>query len=247
MNLSRIALIASSRLLPSACLLLLAISAPMLPARQVRAIYLPGSGGPLPKAYLIGAEKSFEVELPQRNLSPEVKLPNGDLTLVALPSLLPADTKIPEGAPRVTIPASWGRCILIFLGDPSNKVFPVRIIPVNASTVNFSKGSTRIYNLSKTTLLGRFGDERVQLKPGKSESFGAPIRDFGSYPMGIDCIPEGETAPRAVCRSVWQHDPESHQILFVIPKEGSILPRIWGVLDNGGDQDKDKDKDKEDP
>ena len=231
-------LIASSRLLLAGCLLLLLVSATRLSAREVRTIYLPGKGASLAKAYLVGAKTALEVELPQRNLSPEVKLPNGDLTLIALPSAPVEGTPIPAGAPRCAIPEAWQRCILIFLCDPKNTVFPVRIIPVDASSANFPKGSTRIYNLSGTTVLGQFGTERIHLESGKSKSFGAPIQGFGGYPMGIDCILEGEKTPRAICRSFWQHDPESRQILFVIPQEGTNLPRVWGVLDKGGDDDK---------
>lgn len=216
---------------------LLLVVTPQLAAREVRTIYLPGAGAPQAKAYLLAAETTLEVELPQRNLSPGIKLPNGDLTLVALPSPPVEGGEIPRGAPQCTIPESWQRCILIFLGDPNNPVFPVRIIPVNASEMHFPTGSTRIYNLSETTLLGQFGNERIHLEPGKSKSFGAPIQGFGSYPMGIDCIPHGETSPRAVCRSVWQHDPDSRQILFVIPQEDRIIPRVWGVLDQGGDKE----------
>ncbi len=233
-------ILAFSRLLLAACLLLPLVATPRLSARDVRTIYLPGTGASLAKAYLMAQETALEVELPQRNLSPEVKLPNGDLTLIALPSAPVAGTPIPEGAPRCTIPASWQRCILIFLGDPKNTVFPVRIIPVDASTANFPKGSTRIYNLSKTTILGQFGKERIHLESGKSKSFSAPIQDFGGYPMGIDCIPEGEKTPRAICRSFWQHDPESRQILFVVPQVDHILPRVWGVLDKGEDKGEDK-------
>jgi hypothetical protein len=225
------------RLLLAGCLLLSLVAAPRLTAREVRTIYLAGTGSQLYKAYLLGAKTALEVELPQRNLSPEAKLPNGDLTLIALPSAPVEGTPIPEGAPRCTIPESWQRCILIFLGDPKNTVFPVRIIPVDASSVNFPKGSTRIYNLSKTTILGQFGKERVHLESGKSTTFGAPISDFGGYPMGIDCIPEGEKTPRAVCRSFWQHDPEARQVLFVVPQIDQVLPRVWSVLDKGGDKE----------
>lgn len=225
--------ITPSRLLAAGWLLFLFCAATKLQAREISTIYLPGAGGAIPKAYLLGAPKAIEVELPQRNLSPTVKIPNGDLTLAALSSLPAEDGKIPGGAPRVSIPESWNRCILVFLGDPRNTVFPVRIIPINASQANFPKGNTLIYNLSKSTILAQFGKERVQLEAGKSESFGAPIQGFGSYPMGIDCIPHGETKPRAVCRSVWQHDPESRQILFVVPQEGQVIPRVWGVLDKG--------------
>ena len=220
-----------ARLLPALILSLAALMSPVS-AREVRTIYLPGSGEPLSKAHLIGAKVNLEIELPQRNLSSAVEIPKGDLRLVAL-SMPPESLEaIPQGAPQVRIPESWQRCILIFLGDSDNPVFPARIIPVNAGGVEFPKGTTRVYNLSNATIGGKFGNERIIVKPGKMETFNAPIRDFGSYPVAIDCILKDDAAPRAICRSNWQHDPEARQILFVVAQKGQPLPRVWSVLDH---------------
>lgn len=204
----------------------------------MHSIYLPGGCDLIPKAYLVGQGAAIEVELPTRNLSSPVSLPKGDLILAALPSPPAEEGEIPRGAPQVTIPESWTRCILIFLGDRGNSVFPVRVMVVNASNDHFPVGSTYIYNLSNTTIHGQFGKKQVHVEPGKSKSFSAPIDKFGGYPVGIDCLPRGEQTPRAVSRSFWQHDPESRQILFVIPQEGTVIPRVWGVLDRNMDKDK---------
>jgi len=227
--------ILTSRLLAAGSLLLFCATAG-LHARELTAIYLPGTAGTIPKAHLIGASGVLEVELPQRNLSPTVKLPKGDLLLAALASPPPVGEKVPAGAPRVSIPASWERCILVFLGDEQNTVFPVKIIPVNASQMNFPKGNTLMFNLSNSSILAQFGKERIQLEAGKSGSFGAPIQGFGSYPVGIDCILRGESKHRAVCRSIWQHDPEVRQILFIIPQQDNAIPRVWGVVDRSEDE-----------
>lgn len=219
------------RLLPALILSLAALTSPVS-AREVRTIYLPGSGGPLSKVHLIGAKVHLELELPPRNLSSAVEIPKGDLQLVALSKPPASPEDIPQGAPQILIPESWQRCILIFLGDPGNPVFPARIIPVNAGGVGFPKGTTRVYNLTDATIGGKFGTERILVKPGKTETFDAPMRDFGSYPVAIDCILKDDAAPRALCRSNWQHDPEARQILFVVAQKGQPLPRVWSVLDH---------------
>ena len=219
------------RLLPALILSLAALTSPVS-AREMRTIYLPGSGGPLSKVHLIGAKVHLELELPQRNLSSAVEIPKGDLQLVALSKPPASPEDIPQGAPQILIPESWQRCILIFLGDPGNPVFPARIIPVNAGGVGFPKGTTRVYNLTDATIGGKFGTERILVKPGKTETFDAPMRDFGSYPVAIDCILKDDAAPRALCRSTWQHDPEARQILFVVAQKGQPLPRVWSVLDH---------------
>ena len=214
-----------------ACLLGFVAAAPALSAREVLAIYLPGGGESIPKAHLVGAGASVEVELPQRNLSRPVELPGGDLVLAALAAPPSEGEKLPAEAPRVKIPSTWNRCILVFLGDPSNKVLPVRIIPVNANSMEFPKGHTLVWNLSDSTIAGQFGKERILLKPGESKGFQPPMQEFGSYPVGIDCLQKGADKPRAITRSMWQHDPEARQILFVTPQQGNILPRVWGVHD----------------
>jgi hypothetical protein len=203
-------------------------------AREVRAIYLAGPGQALSKAHIVGENVDLELDLPQRNLSPPVDIPRGDLQLVALPEPLPAGAEIPAGAPKILIPASWQRCILIFLGDPRNSVFPARIIPVNGAGENFPLGSTLVYNVSNYTIGGKFGSQRLVVKPGQTELFGEPIPEFGSYRVAIDFIAEKDTEPTALFRSKWQHYPEARQILFVVPQIGQERPRIWGVLDRGG-------------
>ena len=220
--------------LRSTLILLLTLTVSSGTARQVRAVYFSGPGGALSTAHIVGESVELELELPQRNLSPAVDIPSGDLQLVALPEPLAADAEIPEGAPQIRIPASWQRCILIFLGDPDNPVFPARVIPVNGAGEGFSKGSTYVYNLSNYTVGGKFGEKRLVVKPGQNGSFGAPIQEFGSYAVAIDFIAEGDSTPTALFRSYWQHDPEARQILFVVPQIGQKRPRIWSVFDRGG-------------
>jgi len=228
------------RLLPAVILALLITTAPSLQAREVRAIHLPANAGQLKNAHLIGAATSFEIELPQRNLSSPVRIPNGELLLAALAAPPGEAGEIPAGAPKVRIPEDWSRCILIFLGDTRNTVLPVRIIPVDASSARFPKGSTYVFNLSNSTLQGQFGNQRVRVESGKTAMFNAPLREFGSYPMGIDCLIPGEAAPRAISRTYWQHDPDARQLLFVTPQEGNPLPRVWGILDREEDREEDR-------
>lgn len=83
---------------------------------------------------------------------------------------------------------------------------------------------------------GVFGEQKIVLKAGEAKQFGAPIQGFGAYPVKIDCVPKGETVTRAVSRTMWQHDPRARQILFVVPQEGRLLPRLWSVVDRGPEQ-----------
>ena len=217
----------------STFLLLLAVTGSLGLAREVRAIYFSGHGGPLASVYLVGEEVEVELELPQRNLSPAVEIPKGELYLAALPKPPASLEEIPQGAPKIRIPEAWQRCVLMFISDPDNPVFPARVIPINGGGEDFPKGSTRIYNISKYTVGGKFNELGVVIEPGKSATFGAPIQEFGSYPVAIDFIAKGDSKPTALFRSHWPHDPEARQILFVVPQVGKARPRIWGVRDHG--------------
>ncbi|MCU0749444.1 MAG: hypothetical protein MUF13_07865 [Akkermansiaceae bacterium] len=218
------------------------LASPVQAARKVRAVFIQPMNMDHAKALLVAGDKAVEIELPQRNFSPEVELPDGDLQVSILSAPPPAGTPIPADAPRFTLPESWSRCLLLFFPDPANKVFPAKVIPVNASTADFPKGHTLIYNVTAATIHARFGSETVKVAPGKNVSLKPPMAGFGDYQVAIDCAFPGDKEPTAVCRSTWQHDPDARQILFVTPSPGYKVPRVWGILDREKPKDAAKPK-----
>lgn len=208
----------------------------------MRAVFIQPANLEHSKAFLVAGDKAVEIELPQRNFSPEVELPDGALQVSILSNLPPAGTPVPAEAPQFTLPESWSRCLLLFFPDPSNSVFPAKVIPVNASTADFPKGHTLIYNVTSATISARFGSETVKVAPGKNAALKPPIANFGDYEVAIDCAFPGDKEPTAVCRSTWQHDPEARQVLFVTPSPGYKVPRVWGILDREKAKDTDKSK-----
>jgi hypothetical protein len=216
-------------LMAAACLAATAL--PCQAARKARAIFIQPPDQAPETAMLFTGSEYAEIELPQRNLSAEVELPDGDLAVAILPGKLAGDAKVPADAPKIKIPAAWGRCLLLFFPDPSNKTFPARVIPVNASTADFPKGHTLIYNVSSAAIIGKFGDQIIKVLPGKSATMKPPISHFGAYPVDIDCAFPGDKKPTSLCRSNWQHDPDARQIMFVTPASGYKVPRVWGILD----------------
>ncbi|MEO8614280.1 MAG: hypothetical protein ABI600_04005 [Luteolibacter sp.] len=222
--------VSANRFLATAFFLLF-LSLPSEAARKARAIFIQPPDDPIASAILHTETRNDKIELPQRNLSPEVELPDGDLVVTVLDQVPPPKTPIDPSAPTFKIPAAWTRCILLFFPDPSSKSFPVRVIPVNASSDDFKMGHTLIYNVSPATVIGKFGEQIVRIAPGRTGTVNPPISGFGSYPVAIDCTYPASGEPVAICRSSWQHDPEARQILFITPNPGKKVPRIWGVLD----------------
>lgn len=222
------------------CLFVFTLSASA--ARKVRAILIPPADGTLQKATLFISGKATEIELPQRNFSPEIELPDGDL-LVAILSKVPGPGEVvPTAAPTVSIPAAWERCILLFFPDPSNTVFPARVIPVNATTGGFPNGHTLIYNVSTAVIIGKFGEESITINPGKNAFLKPQVADYADYPVAIDCVFPGDTKPTSICRSSWQHYPDARQFLFITPAPGFKIPRAWGVLDRSEESSKKKER-----
>lgn len=211
---------------------------PAAAACKVKAIFVQPPDAVPEKAVLVVGQKVLEVELPQRNFSPAVELPAGDLVVGVLTTPVPP-SEMPPGAPSFKIPETWTNCILLFFHDPSNKIFPAKIIPVNASNADFPLGHTLIFNVSPATVMAKLGEEFVRVEPGKSAKVKEPRAGSGEYPIAIDCSSPGDKEPTALARSTWQHEGNARQILFVTPMPGQKIPRVWGVLDRPvGDTEK---------
>ncbi len=203
-----------------------------LSARTIRGIFVQAPNGAPESVFLYSPSKTTEVLLPQRNLSKEVELPKGDLTLALLPKPLPEGAEVPEEAQVITIPASWKRCVIILIPSATNNTFPAVARIIDTSNSNFPKGETLVYNLSNTLFMGKFGGEKLSLRPTKSGRLKAPLDDIGTYDVAIDCILPDTRERKAVCRSRWVHNPNARQLLFVTPSLGKKIPRVWGVLDH---------------
>ena len=226
------------RLLAATACLFLAL-VPATAACKVKAIFVQPPDDVPEQAVLVVGKKFLEIELPQRNFSPEVELPAGEMLVGVLPTK-PEKPEMPPGAPNFKIPETWTDCILLFFHDPTNKVFPAKIIPVNASSANFPLGDTVIFNVSTATVVAKFGQITTQVKPGQSATVKPPRSGSGDYPVAIDCTFPGESTPIALCRSTWQHEAQARQVLFVTPMPGQKNPRIWGVLDRAAPLEKTK-------
>ncbi len=229
----------TKRLLAATACLFLAV-VPAAAACKVKAIFVQPPDNVPEKAVLVVGKKFLEIELPQRNFSPEVELPAGEMLVGVLPAR-PEKPEMPPGAPSFKIPETWTDCILLFFHDPNNTVFPAKIIPVNASSANFPLGHTVIFNVSSATVAAKFGEESALVKPGQSVTVKPPRSGSGDYPVAIDCSSPGDNTPIALCRSTWQHEANARQILFVTPMPEQKNPRVWGVLDRPASSVKTKD------
>ena len=218
----------------------LACAMPLHAARTARAIFIQPPDGSVEKAILFTGTTGIEIELPQRNFSREVSLPDGELTLAVLTQVPTKDGPVPPLAPVIKIPASWSRCLILLFPDSNNKVFPAHAVPFNASMDQFPVGHTMVFNVSRATVMVKLGKEEVRVKPGQSASVKPPLEKFGDYLVAIDCAFAGDKEATPLCRSTWRHDPQSRQILLITPEDGGKVPRVWGIQDRPEPDDKNK-------
>jgi hypothetical protein len=210
---------------------LLALATPLQAARKARAIFIEAPADAAEKAILFTGTQGIGIELPQRNFSPEVNLPDGELTLAVLAKLPAKDEVVDPQAPLIHIPAAWSRCLILLFPDSNNRVFPVRAVPFNASIEQFPIGHILVFNVSRAMVTLKLGEQEARVKPGQSVAIKPPVATSGDYPVAIDCAFPGDKEVTPLCRSTWSHDPRCRQILLVTPEQGRPVPRVWGIQD----------------
>ncbi len=199
--------------------------------RSVRCVFFKRPVEISKTAVLVHAGGSTPISLPPMNLSDPAALPAGDLVMAVLPNPPAVGSPIPPGAPTVKIPAAWSRVLLLFFPDPANKVFPVKVLPYDGSIDSFKPGEMFCLNLSNATVGGTLGEVKFKVSPGKTAVLQAPLRQAGAYPVAIDCLLEGETSLRPLCRTVWRNDMKIRKILFIVNADDRPAPRIWSVIE----------------
>lgn len=197
-----------------------------------RAIFL-GAGSDSPtSAVIIAGEKKIEIDLPRRNLSSEVKLPNDVLKAAVLSQAPASGEAIDPAAPVVTLPQNSGRVLLLFLPDPKNKVFPVSVRVIDASTAKFPAGHSVLFNLTNHTVAGKFGGKPISVVGGRSKLIDPPRTKGNGYPVLISYKAPQEEKWKVLCSSTWMQSPKSRQLIFVVHPPGRRSPRIWSVFDH---------------
>jgi hypothetical protein len=208
----------------------LLLSVPLMAQeRSLRAVFFQRPPDMPKTAVLYHPATNVEVNLPPMNLSEPVSIPAGDQVFAILPQALQPGDPIPPGAPQIKVPGAWQRVILLFFPDQSNKVFPVRALPVDGSLDKFKPGDLFCYNLSTAEVAGTLGEAKFRIAEGQSAIIKPSRTESGDYPVAIDCLLPGETRSSPLCRTTWRHDTEIRQLLFIVNAKDRPTPRIWAI------------------
>lgn len=176
--------------------------------------------------FLFDGVKSQQVELPSMNLSPVYELAAGPLNLTLLPTPPQDPEKLTPGAPSTKVPEAMVDFYLLIISDPTNKVAPVRMQVVNASSEKITKGQTLWFNLTDLTIGGKLGTEKLLINPKGSIVTNAPRNDAGDYPVSIAYHKQGEETSYPICETIWMYDPLSRSLGFIIQQAGAKNPRL---------------------
>jgi len=194
--------------------------------RTCRIIFLERPAGAPVTMHLFDGAASREVDLPGMNLSKVYDLPSGKLSLTLLNAPLGDPKELPPGAPSAAVPENATDIYLLVMGDPANKVAPVRLQVVDAGAAKLRRGQTLWFNLTKLTVGGKLGSETIVIKPLSRAVMDAPRSDGGDYPVSLGYRMEGKEHLYPICETRWTHDPRSRNLGFVIARENSSAPRV---------------------
>ena len=200
--------------------------------RSCRVIFLQRPNGAPEVAHIFDGEISHKVLLSTRNLSPVIKLPGGEVDLLLGMTIDPVldPENFPTGAPTVKIPATFTNFYLVVVSDLKNKVFPVKMMLVNASDTNLKAGQTLWINFTDQAIGGNLGKEKLKL-PAKSKLISeAPLRKSGYYLAEFFYQPNSKSKFLPVMRKSWWFDAKSKNIGFVV-NTGAKLPKIFTLRD----------------
>lgn len=176
-----------------------------------------------PKAahvYQAGADP-VEVALERNNFSPNFKIQDGEIVLRFLGAPLGPEQEFPEGAPALSIPATYRKVLILAFPDPGNKVFPVRFKAINANNKSFGVGDRMFINFTENKIIGMVGKRKLNLKPLSI----AVVKNAGSpkeeYEVRLDRIDPINKKPFPFIRQVWRQSASNRSLIFVYSPPGS--------------------------
>lgn len=181
--------------------------------------------------HLFDGTSSRLVELPKMNFSPVYNLASGDVTVTLLPNPVTDPLSIPKAAPTLLIPKTLTHFYLIVFSDPENPITPVRIKGIDADRGKLQNGDSLWFNLTDYEIAGQLGSQPLLMDPMSRTILKPPVQGAESYDAQIAYRVAGEPDIHPICRTVWMHNPQSRDVVFIVLKPNSSTPRIDSFRD----------------
>ena len=191
-----------------------------------RILFFDGPESAPEKLQLFDGATSLEVDLPRMNFSKVYPLRPGPLTLCLLREP-PADpTKLPPGAPSMTVAEDITDFYLLVTSDPANTVAPVRMQIINASGDKLRAGQMLWFNLTKNAVGGIVGSEKLVIQSNSRVTLDAPAKGNQDFAVNLTFRMPGNERLYPLCETRWRHDPRSRSVVFINSENGVRSPRV---------------------
>ena len=196
------------------------------PKHTCRVLFFDGPDAAPEKLQLFDGTTCREVDLPRMNFSKVYELPPGPLRLCLLPAPPTDPTKLPPGAPAVTVGEDVVDFYLIVTTDPANTVTPVRMQVINAGMDKLRAGQMLWFNLTKNAVGGLVGSEKLVIQPSSRVTLDAPANGNQEYAVNLTFRIPGDERLYPLCETRWRHDPRSRSVVFINSENGIRSPRV---------------------
>ncbi len=206
-------------------------TAPSMAGRTCRILFLSAPADAPAKLQLFDGKASQEVELPQMNLSPVYKLPDGELVIRLLTTAPLKPEEVSPDAPKAAIPQTMTDFYLLVSSDSANKIVPVKLQVIDADATKFRPGQMLWFNLTPNSVGGQVGTEQLAMAANSKMIMNAPASKNEDYNVNLSFRIPGNEVLYPLCETKWRHDNRSRSVLFVIPQAGSRSPQVLGFPD----------------
>ncbi len=217
------------------CLLLLIPSAAFAqkkaPKHTCRILFFDGPESAPEKLQLFDGAGCREVDLPRMNFSKVYELPPGPFRLSLLPAPPEDPTKLPPGAPSAAVAGDVVDFYLLVTSDPANTVAPVHMQIINAGADRLGSGQMLWFNLTKATVGGTVGSEKLVINPNSRVTLNPPASSNKDFAVNLAYRMPGDEHLYPLCETNWRHDPHSRSIVFINTDPGGRSPRVMAFPD----------------
>ena len=201
------------------------------PKHTCRILFFDGPVSAPEKLQLFDGTGCREVDLPRMNFSKVYDLPQGALQLSLLPAP-PADpTQLPPGAPSVVVAEDVTDFYLLVTSDPANTVAPVRMQIINVGGDRLRAGQMLWFNLTKNTVGGTVGSEKLVIQPNSRVILNSPATANKDFPVNLSFRMPGDEKLYPLCETKWRHDPRSRSVIFINADPAARSPRVMAFPD----------------
>jgi hypothetical protein len=217
-----------------ACLGLTLQAADEAPNRYLRLLFIQAPEDCPNSLFLVAGKEVKEIDLPRLSISSKrFGLPAGPVRVFVAEKAPTKAEPLAADAPFVDIPDNMMEVLVLLLPNGQKGHLAFRMLPVEFSRGRAPDGAVVWFNLSTRTVHAKLGTAQGVIEPRQSLIMTPSGRLGEVYPVVVDLSPaNGETDNVPLMRSNWVKEANQRHLLFVVPDETRVVPRVMAVPDH---------------